>query len=308
MTKPNISIIIPVYNVEPYLAKCLDSACGQTLKNIEILIVNDCSPDNSEEIIKHYMAKDPRIKYIKHEENLGLGGARNTGIANATGDYQWHIDSDDFIGLDACEFLYNTVVKTEVEVLCFSGLNYFPSKALVDNYFARDRFICNKVMSGIDFMARARKQNVFYCAVWLNLYKETFIKSFSERFQFRLNCAHQDTDYTPILYAEAQTVMCLHYAPYYRQVREDSITGVGETKQKMEDKLAVTDSLLQYIIKKKITFDNPLCEFAFKDFNYFFKVYKANYDTLNNNYFRKKFTELREKFEFIKHNYGVPFG
>ena len=76
----------------------------------------------------------------------------------------------------------------------------------------------------------------------------------------------------------------------------------------MEDKLAVTDSLLQYIIKKKITFDNPLCEFAFKDFNYFFKVYKANYDTLNNNYFRKKFTELREKFEFIKHNYGVPFG
>ncbi|MGL4563617.1 MAG: glycosyltransferase family 2 protein [Brevinema sp.] len=97
---PKLSIVIPVYNVEKYLRECLDSIVHQTLKDIEIIIVNDCSPDHSEEIIFEFIKKDPRIVYIKHEINKGLSGARNTGIENATGEWIAFIDSDDFLAKD----------------------------------------------------------------------------------------------------------------------------------------------------------------------------------------------------------------
>ncbi|MEM7701097.1 MAG: glycosyltransferase family 2 protein [Pseudomonadota bacterium] len=308
MKNPCVSVILPVYDVEPYLAKCLDTVCGQTLENIEILVVNDCSPDNSDAIIQNYMKRDPRIRYIKHEENLGLGGARNTGIENAKGEYQWHIDSDDFIDSNACEFLYNTACANEVDVLSFSGLNFTEGNAFSDNYFARDRHVCDRVMRGVDFMAKARAKNVFYCAVWLNLVKSDFIKPFANKFPFRLNCAHQDTDVTPVLFTEAERVMCIHYAPYFRQVRADSITGVGETKKKMVDKLAVTQSLVDYIQKKKIKFTHPICEFAFKDFNYFRTIYANNLAALKDPDFDLAFVQLDSKFSYIKANYGRPFG
>ena len=307
MTTPKVSIIIPVYNVESYLAKCLESVCGQTLDEIEIIIVNDQSPDNSEKIIKEFQARDTRIKYIKHESNLGLGGVRNTGIEAATGEYQWHIDGDDFLALDACELLYETATKSEVDILCFSGVNYEPGVGISDNYFARDRGLCNRVMPGREFLARARSRNVFYCAVWLNLYKSAFLKEFAKHFQFRLNCAHQDTDHTPILYTEAKSVMCIHYAPYYRLLRDSSITGVGETLNKMNDKLAVSESLVGYIRERRLPFGHPLCEFAFKDLNYFLKVYREHFSKSETKDVQDRFLTLMRDFEFIKHKYGKPF-
>lgn len=108
MNNPLVSVIIPVYNVEKYLKECLDSVVNQSLKNIEIIIVNDCSPDNSEKIILDYMSKDARIVYIKHEANKKLGGARNTGLRAAKGDWVYFLDSDDYIALD---ILQKTVEK-----------------------------------------------------------------------------------------------------------------------------------------------------------------------------------------------------
>ncbi|NIZ19909.1 glycosyltransferase family 2 protein [Entomospira culicis] len=92
-----ISIIVPFYNVERYFRACLDSIVHQTYRNLEILLIDDCSPDNSIEIAKEYAQKDDRIKIIRHEMNLRQGGARNTGLKVATGEYIWYIDSDDGI-------------------------------------------------------------------------------------------------------------------------------------------------------------------------------------------------------------------
>ncbi|MGL4394078.1 MAG: glycosyltransferase family 2 protein, partial [Brevinema sp.] len=103
MSNPKVSVIIPVYNVEQYLRECLDSVVNQTLKDIEIIIVNDCSPDNSEQIILEYAEKDPRIVYIKHETNKRQGGARNTGIRVAKGEWIYFMDSDDYIALNLLE-------------------------------------------------------------------------------------------------------------------------------------------------------------------------------------------------------------
>ena len=117
---PKLSIIVPVYNTEMYLKECLDSIINQTFKDIEIIIVNDCSPDNSEAIILEYQSKDPRIKYIKHDKNKSLLQARISGAKIATGDYIWCIDSDDYLPtLKACQILVNTVDSTQAEVIQF---------------------------------------------------------------------------------------------------------------------------------------------------------------------------------------------
>ena len=103
-----VSIIIPVYNSEEYIKRCLESVINQTYKNLEILIINDGSKDKSDEIIKSY--KDDRIKYIT-QENRGLSGARNTGIDNSTGDYIMFLDSDDSIDLDAVSLLVERIKR-----------------------------------------------------------------------------------------------------------------------------------------------------------------------------------------------------
>ena len=93
---PLISVIVPIYNVAPWLPRCLDSIVGQTYKNLEILLIDDGSTDNSLEICQQYAEKDPRIKVI-HQENKGLPSTRNTGIEHATGDFFTFVDADDWI-------------------------------------------------------------------------------------------------------------------------------------------------------------------------------------------------------------------
>ena len=102
----DVSVIVPVYNVEKYLDKCLDSIVNQTFNNYEIIIINDGAPDNSEAIIKKYLKKYPqKIKYYK-KENGGLSDARNMGILKSSGKYLMFVDSDDYIAEDMIEKLY----------------------------------------------------------------------------------------------------------------------------------------------------------------------------------------------------------
>ncbi len=114
---PKVSVIIPVYNVEQYLRQCLDSVINQTFKDIEIIIVNDCSPDNSLEIIKEYQQKDERIVIVDLKKNVGLGLARNEGMKAAKCKYITFVDSDDWIANDYAEVLYNTIEKYNYDVI-----------------------------------------------------------------------------------------------------------------------------------------------------------------------------------------------
>jgi len=104
---PKVSIIIPVYNMEKYLRKCLESVCNQTLRDIEIICVNDCSSDNSLSILQEYVSRDNRVKIINFERNRGVSAARNAGIDTALGEYIGFVDSDDFIDLGFYEKLYD---------------------------------------------------------------------------------------------------------------------------------------------------------------------------------------------------------
>ena len=118
--EPKVSIIIPVYNVEPFLARCLDSVVGQTLRGIEIICVDDGSPDRSIDILNRYAAQDDRIRIIS-QENRGLGGARNRGFDAATGEFILFVDSDDWIDPAYCERLYEAAREAVLDVCCSKG-------------------------------------------------------------------------------------------------------------------------------------------------------------------------------------------
>jgi glycosyltransferase involved in cell wall biosynthesis len=110
-----VSVIVPVYNSETFLLKCIDSILEQTHHNIELILVNDGSTDNSGEICNNYAEKDARVRVI-HQENMGVSAARNTGICHATGDYLQFVDSDDFIDKNMTEILVNAIEKNSAAV------------------------------------------------------------------------------------------------------------------------------------------------------------------------------------------------
>lgn len=122
MRKGVVTVVLPVYNVEKYLERCLKSIANQTYRNLEIIIVDDGSTDRCPEICDEWEKKDNRIKVV-HKENAGLGFARNTGIENATGEYICFFDSDDYIDLNTIEKIYELAEKEKADIVTFGFCN-----------------------------------------------------------------------------------------------------------------------------------------------------------------------------------------
>ena len=114
---PKVSVIIPVYNANKYLERCLDSVKNQTLEDIEIICIDDCSSDNSLDILNEYAKNDKRFKVIHHDINKGESSARNTGINNAKGEYLAFVDNDDTIDINFLEILYDTALSSKADII-----------------------------------------------------------------------------------------------------------------------------------------------------------------------------------------------
>ena len=161
-----VSIIIPVYNVEKYIGKCLDSLVNQTLEDIEIIVVNDGSPDNSQKIIDKYVEKYPnKIKsFIK--ENGGQGSARNLGLKYAKGKYISFVDSDDWLEKNAIEEMYNEAIKSKSDIVICDMVDHFNNNktlyhncTIYDNVYEVTPSACNKIfkrsiISNIKFLGK----------------------------------------------------------------------------------------------------------------------------------------------------------
>ena len=174
-----VSIIIPVYNVEQYLRQCLDSVINQTFKNIEIIAVNDCSTDNSLQIIKEYQQKDKRIVLVDLKQNVGLGFARNEGIKIAKGKYITFVDSDDWIASNFIEILYNEITKNNTD---FVSAGYY----MFDD-ITNEQTIGNKdIQINYNTVFNKRKDKEFFlknlrhtliCVVWNKIFRKDFLFS-----------------------------------------------------------------------------------------------------------------------------------
>ena len=137
---PLISIIVPVYNVEEYLDKCVESIVNQTYKNIEVILVDDGSPDNCPKMCDDWAKKDKRIKVI-HKKNGGLSDARNKGIDESKGEYLSFVDSDDYITDNYVELLYNIISKEHADISMAKQYVVYPKKtinAFIWYYAAQD--------------------------------------------------------------------------------------------------------------------------------------------------------------------------
>src|SRR5574344_312391 len=122
-----LTVVIPIYKTEGFLRECLDSVINQTYKDLEIICVNDASPDNSLSILKEYEARDSRIKVISHSSNIGLSAARNTGIEQATSKFITFVDSDDTLNPKAYELAMAKMDKVD---MIYFGINIFGDAAL----------------------------------------------------------------------------------------------------------------------------------------------------------------------------------
>ena len=135
MKSPKVSVIIPVYNVEKYLRECLESVINQTLKEIEIICVNDCSTDGSLNILKEYAEKDNRVVLVDKPQNQGTMLARKSGVEAACGEYCIFLDADDYIDLDLCQFIYEETQKDPVDIIHFPmGVFGAASGINIDNF------------------------------------------------------------------------------------------------------------------------------------------------------------------------------
>lgn len=212
---PLISVIVPVYNVENYLRKCLESIINQTYKNLEIILIDDGSTDNSGKICDEYAAKDNRIKLI-HKPNGGISDARNAGLEIAKGEYIGFVDSDDYIAEDMYEFLYNFAVKNNLDVAMCGSKHVFNGKVIPDNEFKMAIFEKQDEMI----------KNLFSAiygggiSVWNKLFKKSCIKDI--KFEYGKTC--EDAFYILNWIERANRFGRRGETKYFYVQREGSIT------------------------------------------------------------------------------------
>lgn len=216
MTK--VSIIVPVYNVEKYLEECLKSLINQTLKDIEIICVNDGSTDNSLNILKEYSKLDSRIKIID-KANSGYGNSMNRGLDFATGEFIGIVESDDFIEKDMYESLYNLAVSNNCDIAKCDWYNYWTKDNIKEKSSKVSQHKCNTVIHPAEYPEILTIQP----SVWSAIYKHQLIKDNNIRFLETAGASYQDTSFSFKVFALAQKVIFTEKAfLYYRQDNESS--------------------------------------------------------------------------------------
>lgn len=226
MNTPKVSVVIPCYNVEKYLHQCLDSVVNQTLKELEIICVNDGSKDSTLSIIQEYAAKDDRIRIID-KPNGGYGESMNRGFDLATGEYIGIIESDDYAELDMFEKLYNCAKEHNLDVVK-SGFFYFYSKPEERNipnpiasYITSHRTFCPVT----DFKAKMEMVDFFNIkpTIWSAIYRKDFIRSNNIRFNETPGASYQDASFNFKVWTCAKRVRLLEECfLHYRQDNEAS--------------------------------------------------------------------------------------
>lgn len=228
MNHTAVSVIIPIYNVEAYLEDCLKSVICQTMSEIEIICINDCSTDKSGEIVKSCMKEDKRIILIENDRNMGLSESRNRGLEIASGKYIYFLDSDDFIALNALEKLYLTAESDELDLVLFDSRMVFENEKLKNEMKRDDLFAANceypEIMSGKDFFLASRNNDDMREPVWIQFVRRKLLED--KQIRFYKGLLHEDILYSFLLMMNAERVRCINEQYHFYRRRENAITTV----------------------------------------------------------------------------------
>lgn len=241
---PKVSVVVPIYNVEKYLEEALDSIINQTLQEIEIILVNDGSTDNSFKIIEKYQNKDKRIKVID-QENQGQSIARNEGLSIAKGKYIYFMDSDDLIEQKTLEICFNKAEKEGLEVLCFDG-EVFSNESIETSNFNYDRTnsLISEVKSGGDFFYELIKKRVYRCSPCLVFISLDYLNDL--KLKFYPSILHEDELFMPLLLIQANRVNYIPRKFFKRRVRSGSIMTSNKNEKNICGYITVCNELLKF--------------------------------------------------------------
>ena len=221
-----ISVIIPVYNVEKYIERCLLSVTRQTHKKLEIICVNDCTPDNSMEIVQKFAQSDPRIKIVTREKNGGLSAARNSGFKAATGEYVYYIDSDDWIDEDYLEALLQKALQYKTDIV----LNNNIKGEYEDGHWEEYHWptYAKKIPQG-EMLNREYTINNTPCMVWCHLYKRSFLVR--HQLSFPEGYLNEDNYYNCITAIYTDKIFVFYGTAAYHYLQRDCSI-MGELRKK----------------------------------------------------------------------------
>lgn len=235
---PKISIIVPVYKVEPYIHKCVDSILNQTFKDFEVILVDDGSPDNCGKICDEYAQKDDRVVVI-HKENGGQATARNSGLDIARGEYIGFVDSDDYIEEDMYEFLYNLCIDNNCDIANCSSTIYFKDRVQVNGGHGLMIHNTNEAM-------RVAMEGVLYDeCLWTKLIKKELFKNL----RIPVGIAYEDTAFTYKLIDRAKRICCKGEAKY-NYIKRDNSTMDRAIKEVKIDAVLVYEEMYKFIEEK----------------------------------------------------------
>lgn len=227
--RPLVSVIVPVYNAEKYLKKCIQSIVNQSLNNIEIIIIDDGSIDNSKDIIKSFEEKDIRIKVL-YQENSGVSSARNNGINNATGKYIGFVDSDDYIDLEMYESMYSKAEEFDADIVVCNVRDVFEDKENI-SLKLEEGLINIKDIKPKNFL----KDKYFSLgsAVWHKIFKKSFIVENNIKFINYSEVSSEDTIFNLQAMLKAKNIYCIDKPFYNYIIRENSLTKSNLAKENM---------------------------------------------------------------------------
>lgn len=240
----NISIIIPVYNVEKYLDICFKAICDQTFLDFEVVIVNDGSTDNSLSIIKKHAEKDCRIRFFS-QTNSGISAARNKGLREAKGTYILYIDSDDYILPDTLDVLWKNAVESDADIILGNVWAFYN-----DNYnskvatYKRPAWINNIISSGDTLYALLMTTTSFLPLVYLYFTKRRFL--IDNNIWMNEDILHEDELWTIQVMCTAQRVKAIdYYYCYYRQ-RAGSFMYFDNLHERLRSMFSISKSLADF--------------------------------------------------------------
>lgn len=240
-----VSVILPIYNVAPYLEEAFDSILNQSLKEIEVIAVNDGSTDNGWDIIQKYQEKDARIISIS-QENQGLSMARNVALPYVTGKYVYMMDSDDMLSsLDALQMCYEYAERNQADFVFFDR-EWFSDKGKIDTKGVHStRFVEeNKKYEGEGLLNHLLDTSSFNAVVWLLLINHDFLKRTGLTFYPGL--IHEDELFTTRLMLSSDSIYCLKQSLIKHRIRSSSIVGKGYKRRNMDCYMTIADELLRY--------------------------------------------------------------
>lgn len=240
-----VSIILPIYNVAPYLDEAFQSILSQTLSDIEIIAVNDGSTDNSQEVIDRYVAQDHRIIAFQ-QENQGQSAARNLALQHATGKYIYMMDSDDILSSrDALQICYEYAEKNQADFIYFDREWFTDEGQIITSGVHSTWFVEeNKKYEGENLLNHLLDTTSYNSVVWLLFINHDHLKHIG--LKFYPGIIHEDELYTTILMLESNSIYCLKQSLIKHRIRQASTMGIRLSKRNMNCYLTVADELLRF--------------------------------------------------------------